>query len=197
MPADRADLARRIAAATPDDTVRGVIFKSTFKLLRDQLGETAARACDSGKSSRVDFLRYPVADYLRLAWAGVDALEPRLGSIGAAFFAIGESAMRETFATLLGRTLLSLAGDDMRLLLSQVGPGYKAVVGYGERTLEWRREGEAHFVFRRDFLVPEFHAGVLAAAVKALGATGVVAVGRATGPLDLEIDVSWRSTRQA
>ncbi|GEJ59348.1 TIGR02265 family protein [Anaeromyxobacter diazotrophicus] len=191
MPADRADLERRIAAATPQDTVRGVVFKATSKLLREHLGEVAARACDPGKGSRVDFLSYPVEDYLRLAWAGVDALEPRLGSVDAGFFAIGEAAMRDVFGTLLGRTLLSLAGDDMRQLLSQVGTGYKATVGYGERTVDWPGERSAHFVFRRDFLVPAFHCGVLAAAAKALGGRDVLAQGRPTGFLDLEVDLTW------
>jgi uncharacterized protein (TIGR02265 family) len=191
MPADRADLERRIAAATPADTVRGVIFKATSRLVREHLGDAAARACEPGKGSRVDFLSYPVVDYLRLAWASVDALEPRLGSAGAAFQAIGDAAMRDVFATLLGRTLLSLAGDDMRQLLSQVGTGYKATVGYGERTVEWRGERNAHFVFLRDFLVPEFHCGVLAAAARALGGRDVLCQGRPTGFLDLEIDLSW------
>jgi len=99
--------------------------------------------------------------------------------------------MRDVFGTLLGRTLLSLAGDDMHRLLSQVGTGYKATVGYGERTVEWYGERNAHFVFRHDFLVPEFHCGVLAAAVKALGGRDVLAQGRPTGFLDLEIDLTW------
>jgi uncharacterized protein (TIGR02265 family) len=191
MSADRVDLERRLAAATQQDTVRGVVFNATSRVLREHLGEVAARACDPGKSSRVDFLSYPVTDYLRLAWNGADALERRLGTVGAAFFAIGDAAMRDVFGTLLGRTLLSLAGDDMRQLLSQVGTGYKATVGYGERTVEWRGDRSAHFVFLRDFLVPEFHCGVLSAAVKALGGRDIVALGRPTGFLDLEIDLTW------
>lgn len=191
MPADRADLERRIAAATADDTVRGVVFKATSRFIREQLGDPAARACDPARRARVEFLSYPVAEYLRLAWAGADALEQRLGSVEAGFFAFGDAAMRDVFGTLLGRTLLSLAGDDMRQLLSQVGPGYKATVGYGERTVDFPGERHAHFVFRHDFLVPEFHCGVISAAVKALGGHAVAAAGRQIGPLDFEIDVTW------
>jgi uncharacterized protein (TIGR02265 family) len=191
MPADRADLERRIALATPPDTVRGVIFRATSGLVRRHLGEDAARACDPAREKRNDFFSYPIADYLRLAWAAADALERRLGSPEAVFFAIGEAAVEDLARTLFGRTVLALAAGSPRQVLEQIPGGYKATVGYGERRVTWLSPRSARVSYARDFLVPGFHRGILTAALHTTGARDVTADARVTGPLDLEVEVGW------
>ena len=191
MPADRVDLERRIALATPADTVRGVIFRSTSGLVRRRLGEDAARACDPAAEGRNDFFSYPIEDYLRLAWAAADALEEPLGSVDAVFFAIGVVVVEDLAQTLFGRTLLALAAGSPRKVLEQVPGGYKATVGYGERRVTWLSPRLARMSYARDFLVPGFHRGILTAALHTTGARDVTAVVRVTGPLDLEVEVGW------
>jgi uncharacterized protein (TIGR02265 family) len=132
-----------------------------------------------------------VADYLAFAWAAADALEPVLGNTEAAFRELGAASMRNVFNSMLGRTLLTLGGDDPRQLLAQAPSGYRATISYGERTLRWTAPNKAILSVKRDFLLPVFHAGVLAAAVEATGKRDVVCTPHTTGPLDFELEISW------
>jgi uncharacterized protein (TIGR02265 family) len=192
MPADRQDLAARLAAATPEDTVRGLVFNGAFSVLREHGGDEAARQCDpAGTGSRTDFFSYPVTDYLDVAWNAADRLESRVGSVDAGFYKIGHRALANVLSSMLGRTLLTIAGGDIQRLLSQAPSGYKATVSYGERTVDWPGPRHAHMLFRRDFLVPPFHCGVIAAAVEMMGGRNVKATARQTGFLEAEYDISW------
>ncbi len=192
MPADRNDLEARIAAATPDDTVRGLVFNGAFSVLREFGDEDAARQCDPLQTgSRTDFFSYPVVDYLNLAWAAADRLESALGGVDQVFYRIGHRALTNVFSSMLGRTLLTIAGGDMQRLLSQTSSGYRATVSYGERTVDWPSPTHCHMVFQRDFLVPPFHCGVVSAAIEMMGGRNVKAVGRQTTFLEAEYDFTW------
>jgi uncharacterized protein (TIGR02265 family) len=192
MAADPEDLRRRLSAATPRDTVRGIIFNSAFALLEELAGRPAAQECDrAGKGWRTEFFSYPVADYLELAWAATERLERRLGSTDRVFWELGSRAASRWLASPLGRTLAAIAGADARRLLSNTANGYRNVVGYGTRTIEWLAERHARLTFKHDFLVPVFHCGVITTAVDAMSGTRVRAIGRETGFLESEYDVSW------
>jgi uncharacterized protein (TIGR02265 family) len=192
MPADRTDLEARIAAATPDDTVRGLVFNGAFSVLREFGDEDAARECDPlGTGSRTDFFSYPVADYLNLAWAAADRLEGVLRGTDAVFYQIGHRALTNVFSSMLGRTLLTIAAGDMQRLLSQAPSGYRATVSYGERAVDWPAKNHCHMVFKHDFLVPPFHCGVVSAAIEMMGGRNVQAAGRQTGFLEAEYDFKW------
>src|SRR5512140_3937434 len=111
MPADRRDLERRLAATTDADTSRGLNFNRLFDLVREQLGDEAARACDpQRKGSRIDFFSYPVAEYLRIAWDAADGLAPKLGSVEAVWTELGRRTVSGFLASVLGRTIFSIAG---------------------------------------------------------------------------------------
>lgn len=192
MPADRKDLQDRIDAATPEDTVRGLVFNGAFSVLREHAGEDAASRCDPlGTGSRTDFFSYPVVDYLNLAWNAVDRLEQALGGVDQAFYRIGHRALTNVFSSMLGRTLLTIAGGDMQRLLSQAPSGYRATVSYGERTVEWPSPHHCRMVFKRDFLVPPFHCGVVVGAIEMMGGRNVKGAGRRTGFLEAEYDFTW------
>ena len=77
------------------------------------------------------------------------------------------------------------------LIKPEPGGGYRATVSYGERLVSWPTEKHARFVFIRDFLVPNFHCGVLAAGAERVGGKSVKAVGRQTGPLEAVYDITW------
>jgi uncharacterized protein (TIGR02265 family) len=188
----RDDLDARLAAATPRDTVRGVVFNSTFALLTDLAGKPSAAECDPvGKGARSEFFSYPVADYLRLAWAAADLLAGRLGDSDRAFREMGARASLRWLDTPLGRTLLAFAGRDPRRLLANAPSGYRNVVSYGTRTVEWVGERHARLLFRHDFLVTPFHCGVLTAALETACGHPFRTEGRAIGFLDSDYDVTW------
>lgn len=192
MPVDRKDLERRVAAATDADTSRGLNFNTLLKLVREQLGDAAAKACDpAGKGSRIDFFSYPVADYLRIAWAAAERLEPELGGVDAVWRELGRRTVANFLASTIGRTVFAIAGKDPKKVVAAGPSGYRTAVSYGERSVEWLGEKHARMVFKRDFMVPAFHAAVIQTALEATDAVHPRVVGRDTGFLETEYDVRW------
>jgi uncharacterized protein (TIGR02265 family) len=192
MPVDRSDFERRIAECTESDTSRGLNFNRLFDLVREHLGDDAARLCDpQGKASRTDFFSYPVSDYLKCAWNAADRLEPKLGSVDAVWAELGRRTVTGFLASVLGRTIFAIAGRDPRRIVSAGPAGYRSAVSYGVRTVEWRGERSARMVFRRDFMVPAFHRAVMLAALEASDARSPRVVARALGLLDSEYELDW------
>ncbi len=192
MPADRRDLERRLAATTDADTSRGLNFNRLFDLVREHLGDEAARTCDpQRKGSRTDFFSYPVADYLRICWDAVDRLEPKLGSADAVFAELGRRTVTGFLGSVLGRTIFTLAGRDPRRFVSAGPAGYRSAVSYGERSVEWLGDRHARMVFRRDFMPPTFHRAVILSGLAASDAKHPKVEANATALLDSEYDVSW------
>ncbi|HEX9398513.1 MAG TPA: TIGR02265 family protein [Anaeromyxobacter sp.] len=187
------DLEARIAAATSLDTVRGVIFNSTFALLSEAAGKPAAVECDPvRRGHRNEFFSYPVTEYLRLAWRAADLLAVRYGGREHALWQMGAGASRRWLGGPLGSTLVAFTGRDPRRLLTNVASGYRNVVSYGARSIEeWLGERHARLLFRHDFLVPPFHCGALTAALEVTCGIPFRAEGRQIGFLDSEYDVTW------
>jgi uncharacterized protein (TIGR02265 family) len=192
MPADPQDLARRAGAATDADMSRGLNFNTLFALVRDSLGEGAAKALDpAGKGTRIDFFSYPVAEYLRIAWAAADRLEPRFGSIDGVWVELGRRTVAGFLASAIGRTVFAMAGRDPRKVVAAGPSGYRTAVSYGERRVEWLGERQARMIFQRDFMPAVFHAAVIRTALEATDATNPTVIGRETAPLATEYDIRW------
>ncbi len=192
MPTDRTDLRKRIAAATPADTSRGLNFNRLFDLVREKLGEQAARACDTeGKASRIDFFSYPVTDYLTIAWDAADRLEPVLGSIDAVWEELGRRTVTGFLSSVIGRTLFAMSGKDPRRVVSAGPSGYRSAVSYGERSVDWFGPTHAKMIFKRDFMVPPFHRCVILAGLEVCGVENPRVEARAKSLLDSEYDISW------
>ena len=192
MPADRTDLARRLAECKDSDTSRGLNFNRLFDLVRDHLGEEIARACDpQGKGSRTDFFSYPVSEYLQIAWHAADRLEGKLGGVDAFWDELGRRTVTGFLGSVLGRTIFALAGRDPRRFVASGPAGYRSAVSYGDRRVEWKGERAATFIFKRDFMPPAFHRAVIMAGLAASEARDPKVVARATGLLDSEYDITW------
>ena len=193
MPTDPKDLARRIAATTPQDTARGLAFNALFDAIEEHLGREAAVALDPvHKGHRTEFFSFPVSDFLRISFAAADRMEKRLGTVDAVFDAFGYRATANVLGSMVGATILALAGKNgVRALLGQTAMAYRSAVSYGERRVDWLGERHARVTFERDFLVPAYHVGVFRAALDAMGARPERVEGRATGPLSSVYDVAW------
>jgi len=192
MPVDQQDLQARIAATTPEDTVRGLIFNALFDTVEAHVGKAAALGCDAaGKGHRTDFLSYPVKDFLGCVGRAVDLLEPRLGSVDRALFDVGYRTLANVLGSALGATIIVMARRDPRALLGQAPTAYRGLVSYGERRLEWLGPCRARLTFRRDFLLPAYHRGVLFAAVEAIGVRNPQVTGAPQALLDATYEVSW------
>ncbi len=192
MPVDRIDLAKRIAAATPSDTSRGLNFNTVFTLVTDLLGEGQAKKLDpQGKGGRVDFFSYPIADYLTITWDAADRLEDRLGSVEAVFQELGRRTITGFLSSMLGKTIFAMAGRDPRRVISSGPAGYRSAVSYGERKVEFQGDRSARMTFERDFMPAAFHSLVIETALKSTEARNVRVVGRDTGFLKSEYRIDW------
>jgi uncharacterized protein (TIGR02265 family) len=191
MPTDRRALDARLAAATPSDTVRGLVFNAIFHVAREHGGPDVPNACDpEGKGQRVDFFAYPVADFLRVLWAVGDALEKKL-HFDEVLRRMGHRTARTVLSSLVGRTLTAMAGMDARQLVSQTPTAYRTTVSFGQRKVEWLDDRHARVLFTRDFLPPPLHCGVFVGALESIGAGSPKATGQETAPLQTVFDVTW------
>ena len=199
MPTDPKDLERRIAATTPQDTARGLTFNALFDAIEEHLGREAAVALDPArKGHRTEFFSFPVSDFLRISFAAADRMEKRLGTVDAVFDAFGYRATANVLGSMVGATILALAGKNgVRALLGQTAMAYRSAVSYGERRVDWLGARHARVTFERDFLVPAYHVGVFRAALDAMGARPERVEGRATGPLSSVYDVAWSEAPSA
>jgi uncharacterized protein (TIGR02265 family) len=198
VPTDPKDLERRIAATTPQDTVRGLTLNALFDAIEEHLGREAAVALDPArKGHRTEFFAYPVSDFLRISFAAADRMEKKLGGVDAVFDAFGYRTTANVLGSMVGATILALAGrNGLRALLGQAPTVYRSAVSYGERRVDWVGERHARFVFERDFLVPAYHVGVFRGALDAMGARAERLEGRATGPLSAVYDVAWSEAQK-
>lgn len=192
MATDRSTLAKLKAAATPQDTSRGLNYTTLFDFARKHLGPNAPREVDpQGKGNRVDFFSYPITEYLDAAWNVGERLAPRLGSIDAVFFELGKHTVDGFLASVVGKTIFSMAGRDPRRVLA-AGPGaFKSAVSYGERAVEFTGEKSARYTFKRDFMPHPFHRGVILAALAATEAKNPRAVAREVEFMHTVYEILW------
>lgn len=188
------DLAARLALATHEDTVRGLFFNGVVGAVRALGGDAAVEHCltAGGERKFVDFFSYPVASFLRLAYAAAQVMGPRYGGFEGALRRMGAQATTDFLSSAAGKTLLLLASDSPRRLLGNLHSGYRAAVSYGERNVSWTGDTSGVFTMKRDFMPPPYHEGTLQAVIEVVGGKQVRVEGRQTGLLDTEYSLSWR-----
>jgi uncharacterized protein (TIGR02265 family) len=191
MPADRLDLAARLAAATRHDTVKGFAINAAFEVARREVDEATATHCDpSGTGRRAGWTAYPVGDALNVLWAAADRLERPLGGVVPALEAVGRQAGRAWLASLRGRAALQLARAP-RAVLSQLPVAYAAAVSFGERYLDWTGDGRCRLELDHDFFPLDWHRGLVASFLDAAGAEHAALEGRVPGFMRLALELRW------
>ncbi|MGE6764017.1 DUF2378 family protein [Corallococcus interemptor] len=193
-PAIAQDLEKRLALATPDDTARGMFFNGALNAVRILGGDAAVEKCLAAVQEKkfVDFFNYPVSGFLKLSFTGAQLMGPQLGGFDAMLRKMGTQATTDFLSSAAGKTLLLLAGDSPKRLVTNLPTGYRAAVSYGDRSVEWSSDRAGKLLMKRDFMPPAYHEGVLQAVIEALGARGVQVKGRQTGPVDTEYTLSWQ-----
>ena len=188
------DLEKRLGLTTPDDTARGMFFNGALNAVRNLGGDPAVERCLASVPEKkfVDFFNYPVSGFLKLAFTGAQLMGPQLGGFDAMMRKMGTQATTDFLSSAAGKTLLLLAGDSPKRLVTNLPTGYRAAVSYGERHVDWTGERTGRLVMKRDFMPPPYHEGVLQAVIEALGARGVQVHGKQTGTVDTEYTVSWQ-----
>ncbi|HYO59481.1 MAG TPA: DUF2378 family protein [Archangium sp.] len=184
---------RNLALATPGDTARGMFFNGALEVVRKLGGEVVAQRCRAatGERQHIDFFSYPVATFLKLCLTAVQEVGPQLGGCEETLRRIGEQSAKDFLASIAGKTLLLLAGDNVKSILTQIPSGYSAAVSYGERTMMCTQQKSGRFIIKHDFMPHAYHEGILRGVLVTVGARGLQVRGYATGPLDSEYEFSW------
>ncbi len=192
MATDKSTLQLLKKEATAADTSRGLNYTTLFDFARAEIGPLAPREVDPlAKGSRVDFFSYPITEYLETAWNIAERLAPRYGSFDAVFFQLGKRTVDSFLASVVGKTIFSMAGRDPRRVLA-AGPGaFKSAVSYGVRTVEFTGEKQARYSFKRDFMPDSFHRGVIVAALEATEAKNPRVEARPVAFMETIYEIAW------
>jgi uncharacterized protein (TIGR02265 family) len=192
MPSNKAELASRIAAAKPGDSVRGLFFKTVFSVLEKHGGRSVTEAVRVGElaTDYWELRSYPVQDFLTLLYRAADALEDTLGPENAVYHACGETGVTR-YSTGPGMLIFGIISrGDPQKLFAGAQMGYSAAVSYGSREYLTTGAKSGTLRVRRDMLPPAYHEGILTGALKVLGLKGT-AKAQAHGIDRVDYDIQW------
>lgn len=187
------DLAQRMALATPSDTAWGVFLRATWESIRELGDEGVGRRCLEicGHEPLVEFFRYPVRLQLQMMSVSLETLAARHGGGARALRLLGRRGTSNFLASHAGRLMLTLSRGDRRRLLERAPIGFRMGVSYGKHTMRWTGPTGLHWGMEREFMPSPYMEGVVRALVENTGARNVRVVGRQTGALDSEYEISW------
>ncbi|HEX5745563.1 MAG TPA: TIGR02265 family protein [Archangium sp.] len=187
------DLAQRVALATPADTAWGAFLRSTLEAIRVLGDEGLVRRCREvcGHEQPVEFFRYPVRLRLQMMALCLEPLAARHGGSERALRLLGRQGTSAFLCSHAGRLMLMLAGGDRKRLLEGAHVGFRMGLSYGKHTTRWAGPACFHWSMEREFMPLPFMEGVLEVLVESSGARNVRVVGRQTGALDGEYELTW------
>jgi len=189
-PSDKTDMEQRIAATGPADKLRGYFFQRIIELVKQRISADAAKRilAPLRPGGYAALKNYPVAEYLRLLYAAVDELAPRMG-VQAAFRACGAASVDAFATSAAGRVLFGVVtfGNPARLA-SQVGLAYATSVSYGKREFHQTSPSGGTLRYRGDYGPPAYLEGVILRALEAIGYRGnVKSFETSVSAVDLEV----------
>ena len=187
------DLGQRLSLVTPADTVWGLYLRGTLEAIRALGDEAVTRRCLEvcGHEPLVEFFRYPVRLQLQMMSVALATLAARQGCGARGLRYLGLRSGSDSLASHAGRMVLKLGGGEHKHFLDDVPMSFRMGLSYGKHTLRWTGPASVHWTMERDFMPYPFLEGVLQALLESTGARNVQVVGRQTGTLDSEYDVSW------
>jgi len=191
---EREELERRLALATPTDTVRGMFFRSVLGVVRALGDEGAVERCveECGERKFVDFSCYPMSTFLRLLGTAARLLGDGYGDFAGALRALGRRGATDFFASSIGRPLRTLLMGNPKRLLDSLPKAYALVSTNGGRcSVTWGASRNALILLDRDFFPCPYVEGALVAAFEVVGVRTPRVRGRLTGPLASEYALTW------
>jgi uncharacterized protein (TIGR02265 family) len=170
-----------------------MFFNGLLDAVESLGGEEMRRRClvAAGDKRFVDFFSYPAGDFLKAIFLATEVLGPKLGGEATVLRQLGRRGTQDFLGSTVGRTIITLAGNEPHRLLASFPKAYRASLSYGERSVERLGDTHARLTARRDFLPVEYNEGVLSAAMEQSAVRDLVVRGRRLAPLDVEYDVRW------
>ncbi|ATB29779.1 TIGR02265 family protein [Melittangium boletus] len=189
------ELSQQLAWLSPEDTLRGMFFRSVQEALLALRGEAALEACleecGAGRDF-VDFFAYPAKDFVKLlgraAWlmaegeCDVEEMMRMLGHLGTAVF----------LKSPVGRAMDVLSSGTPRRVLENLPMAYQVLTPMGgPMVVTWLSPTRARVTFTRALLPRPYLEGLLEAMLKKAGARGVRVASHRLGPMMSEYDLTW------
>jgi uncharacterized protein (TIGR02265 family) len=188
------ELDRRLGLIRPGDTVRGLLCSNILTVVRRQRGEEVARHClvTSREASFTAFFSYPASALLRLVYSGGWALADAHGGFEGAVRYLGQQATPDVTQSVLGKTLLVLAGGHVRQLVSGLVVAHRTLVGHGTIDLRWTGPQRGLFSYQGNLIPHPYWEGALLQMFALSRASEVEVRGRSVGAEGMQVDFSWQ-----
>lgn len=191
------ELEHLLSLAGPEDTMRGVFFRSTQEAVLSMKGTAAVAYCMEeceGVRGFVDFFAYPTKDFLRVLRRAAWKLGGSAGGFDGAMRVLGNLVTSSFLGSLVGNTIHVLFTGTPRRVLENLPMAYKLMMPTGGGlSVVWLGHTRCRVIFERDFLPRAYVEGSLEAHLKKAGARALSITGRLTGELSSEYDISWES----
>ncbi|PTL79743.1 TIGR02265 family protein [Vitiosangium sp. GDMCC 1.1324] len=191
------ELEQRLSLATPDDTMRGMFFRSVREAVHVLKGDAAVEAClEEGGDVRsfVDFFAYPTGDFLRVLRRSAWVLSGAIGGFEETMRVLGHLGTAAFLGGLAGNVMHVLFTGTPRRVMENLPMAYKVMMPTGGGlSVVWLGYTHCRVLFTRDFLPRAYVEGSLEANLKKAGARSLRIAGRLTGALSSEYDVSWEA----
>lgn len=178
MPFERAEFLELI----PENAmVRGMFFDTLKKVL-------VANGKDPIEGKWIPFKQYPRREYMELAFEVAATLRanPAEGD-----FEIGRFTYSEFAESLIGKTVLMIAGRSFEQLCRAAPRGYAASNKFGEVTVLSVDERQAHAVFDGLWEQPHLTLGIIHAAMDVAGVQGDSILYQSNQPAHLELKIEY------
>lgn len=175
------------------DTCRGLFFNGLLEAVRSLGGDELKARCFKvvGERKFVDFVSYPVTDFLRGLFFVARELGPGRSGEEQVMHQLGRRGTADFLGSTVGKTMLALAGREPYRMLASVPNGCRASLSYGERSVERLGERRARLLVRRDFLPLPYTEGLISAVLELSSAHHFEVKGSRRTTLDVDYEVSW------
>jgi len=187
------DLASRLLLATPEYSTRGILFLATLTTVRELGGEEMVKLCReaSGEKEFVEFFSYPTHALLRMLGAAARLLSARYGGYREVLWLIGKRTAELYMTSVVGRSAQLVSATDPMRLVRTLEELYKVSMSYCSPAVVWKGPKRGVLSVQRSFTPLPFHEGGAVTIGVLLGLKNVEARARPTGPLSLDLELSW------
>jgi uncharacterized protein (TIGR02265 family) len=170
---------------------RGHFFQGTLSYVRKLAPDVdLAKAAGLAQTRYVGFTLYPYADFVRLAVAGAQVLEP--GSTAEGLRALGTHAYDTLLESQFGRVILGAFGKNFDHVVMSAARVYSVSLNFGKVDVERVATGHVRFEFRAmPAFLETFQRGAFEGGMKACGVEGEVVV-TSRDVANATFDVRWR-----
>ena len=187
------DLELRLTFVPLGDTARGYFFHCAVEPVRELGDPEALRRCQeaSGLESPTRFFKYPIGALLRLLYQSAWALTDSCGSFEEALRQLGRRVATDFLDSPVGKTMLLLAGGNLKQLADTLPMAYRTGWGHGVGAVVWTAPSTCRVSIHGNVIPAPYFEGIFLEVFQAAGATHLKVKGRQVGLAATEYELSW------